>query len=150
MSDRSPSASRRQSRPGLDDTHPRKQRGRRECRVKASPMARLQQKKQAAVTTGSARSTGIPCAMVLRLIRDLLGDRAFLPPSSARSSSRELSLSVGRPGPHDFAVRIGSLVFIEAICVHRVPRYTFVTIAIRPSWSRRDEVKKTWISEKQK
>jgi len=31
----------------------------------ASPMARLQQKKQAAVTTGSARSTGIPCAMVL-------------------------------------------------------------------------------------
>jgi hypothetical protein len=31
----------------------------------ASPMARLQQKKQAAVTTGSAGSTGIPCAMVL-------------------------------------------------------------------------------------
>jgi hypothetical protein len=29
-------------------------RGRRECRVKASPMARLQQKTQAAVTTGSA------------------------------------------------------------------------------------------------
>jgi hypothetical protein len=28
-------------------------------------MARLQQKKQAAVTTGSARTTGIPCAMVL-------------------------------------------------------------------------------------
>jgi hypothetical protein len=27
-------------------------------------MARLQQKTQAAVTTGSARSTGIPCAMV--------------------------------------------------------------------------------------
>jgi hypothetical protein len=26
-------------------------------------MARLQQKKQAAVTTGSAGSTGIPCAM---------------------------------------------------------------------------------------
>jgi hypothetical protein len=31
--------------------------GRRECRVMASPMARLQQKKQAAVTTGSAGST---------------------------------------------------------------------------------------------
>jgi hypothetical protein len=28
-------------------------------------MARLQQEKQAAVTTGSARSSGIPCAMVL-------------------------------------------------------------------------------------
>jgi hypothetical protein len=37
-------------------------------------MARLQQKKQAAVTTGSARSaTGTPCAMVLRLIRALSG-----------------------------------------------------------------------------
>src|ERR1700726_285164 len=33
-----------------------------------SPMARLQQKTQAAVTTGSAGSTGIPCAMVLRFI----------------------------------------------------------------------------------
>jgi hypothetical protein len=36
-------------------------------------MARLQQKKQAAVTTGSAGSTGTPCAMVLRLIRALSG-----------------------------------------------------------------------------
>jgi len=41
-------------------------------------MARLQQEKQAAVTTGSARSTGIPCAVVLRLIRDLLGEPGFL------------------------------------------------------------------------
>jgi hypothetical protein len=31
----------------------------------AAPMARLQQKKQAAVTTGQAGTTGIPCAMVL-------------------------------------------------------------------------------------
>jgi len=31
----------------------------------AAPMARLQQKKQAAVTTGKAGTTGIPCAMVL-------------------------------------------------------------------------------------
>jgi hypothetical protein len=52
--------------------------GRRECRVKASPMARLQQRKQAAVTTGSARSSGIPCAMALRLIRALLGAPGFL------------------------------------------------------------------------
>ena len=39
-------------------------------------------------------------------LRTLPGDRAFLPPSSARSS-RNLSLSVGRPGPYDFAVRAG-------------------------------------------
>ena len=37
---------------------PRKIGGRRECRVMASPMARLQQKTQAAVTTGLAGSTG--------------------------------------------------------------------------------------------
>jgi len=47
---------------------PRKKRGRRECRVQAAPMARLQQSKQAAVTTGKAGAAGIPCAMVLRLI----------------------------------------------------------------------------------
>jgi hypothetical protein len=35
-------------------------------------MARLQQKKQAAVTTGSAKSTGIPCAMVLTVSFGLL------------------------------------------------------------------------------
>jgi hypothetical protein len=31
----------------------------------AAPMARLQQEKQAAVTTGKAGTTGIPCAVVL-------------------------------------------------------------------------------------
>jgi hypothetical protein len=31
-------------------------------------MARLQKSKQAAVATGSAKSSGIPCAMVLTLI----------------------------------------------------------------------------------
>src|SRR6185369_14893335 len=58
-------------------------RGRRECRVKASPMARLQTKKQAAVTTGSAKSSGIPCAMVLQLICDLPGEPGFLAPIAA-------------------------------------------------------------------
>jgi hypothetical protein len=47
---------------------PPEDRGRRECRVQAAPMARLQQKTQAAVTTGKAGATGIPCAMGLRLI----------------------------------------------------------------------------------
>jgi hypothetical protein len=46
------------------------------------PMARLQKSKQAAVTPGSAKSSGIPCAMVLTLIRALPGARALLPPSS--------------------------------------------------------------------
>ncbi len=90
------------------------------------------EKKQAAVTTGLAGSSGIPRAMVLRLIRDLPGDRAFLPPSFARSSARDLGLSVGRPGPHDFAVRDG-IVRPTMRHVHRIPRSTFVTTAKRPS-----------------
>jgi hypothetical protein len=44
----------------------------------AAPMARLQQKTQAAVTTGTPTHAGLPCAMVLRLIRDLLGVPGFL------------------------------------------------------------------------
>ena len=58
-------------------------RGRREGRVQAAPMARQQIKKLAAGTTGLARASGLPCAMVLRLIRDLPGARALLPPSRA-------------------------------------------------------------------
>jgi hypothetical protein len=72
----------------------------------ASPMARLQQKTQAAVTTGLAGSTRHSLRDGFNgFLRTLPGDRAFLPPSSARSS-RKLSLSVGRPGPYDFAVRV--------------------------------------------
>jgi hypothetical protein len=42
------------------------------------------------------------------VLRALLGDRAFLPPSRAAFvTPNALGLSVGRPGPHDFAVRTG-------------------------------------------
>jgi hypothetical protein len=51
------------------------------------------------------RQSGFPCAMGYGLLRALPGDRAFLPPSSARTCSRTLSASVGAPGPHDFTVR---------------------------------------------
>jgi hypothetical protein len=71
------------------------------------------------------------------------------------------------PGPHAFAVRVCAVrlarsrdrsrgeppcdvVAPDAARVHRIPRSTFVTIAIRPSWSRRDGARKSPISEKQK
>ena len=41
-------------------------------------MARLQKEMQAAVTTGTGRTTGLPCAMALRLIRGLPGAPGFL------------------------------------------------------------------------
>jgi len=74
-----------------------------------SPMARLQQKKQAAVTTGSAGSTDIPCAMVLT------GSCVLAPVSmtllvtvACEIVFHRLNTSPGVPGPHVFAVRIVS------------------------------------------
>jgi hypothetical protein len=102
-------------------------------------MARVQKKTHAAVTTGSAGYPGLPCATVLRLIRDLPGDHAWLPPSSARRLKRldELDACIGAPGPRDFAVRC-SLIRLRNDCacgrrVHRIPLPTSVTIAKRPS-----------------
>jgi len=46
---------------------------------------------------------------------------------------RKVDISVGISGPHDFAVREVSAFVLCAIRVHRIPRSTFVTIAIRPS-----------------
>jgi hypothetical protein len=71
------------------------------------PMARVQKKTHAAVTTGSAGYPGPPCAMVLRLIRDLPGDHAWLPPSPVGRLERlhDLDACIGAPGPRDFAVR---------------------------------------------
>jgi hypothetical protein len=85
-------------------------RGRREDRVSADTHGPRAIKKHAAEPQ-VGRVTGLPCAMVLRLIRDLPGDRAFLPPSLAHAHCAlcELSASIGAPGPHDFAVR-GSFI----------------------------------------
>src|SRR6266700_6717321 len=49
-------------------------------------MVRVQQKARGR-TTGTGGSSGLPCAMVLRLIRDLPGDHAWLPPSPVRRES---------------------------------------------------------------
>jgi len=50
---------------------------------------------------------------------------------------RQLGISTGMPGPHDFAVRIGSFAGMIAHAAtryaHRIPHPTLVTIAKRPS-----------------
>src|SRR5262245_16272783 len=94
--------------PGFASIFTPEERGRRECRMLAAPMARLQQGKQAAVTTGKAGTTGIPCATVLRLIaRSPRGARLDSPRRFAKRLA-ELDASVGAPGPHAFAVRAGN------------------------------------------
>ena len=122
--------------------------GRRECRVQAAPMARLQQGKQAAVTTGTPKHAGIPCAMVLRLIAGSPRRPGFdclrrLPITACRaregptSPIDRLDPSIGGPGPHAFAVREECfrprVKRAEHPHVHRLPLPTSVTIAIRPS-----------------
>ena len=47
-------------------------------------------------TTGSARTTGIPCAMVLRFIRDLPGVPGLLAPVASRNRPQDLTPASGR------------------------------------------------------
>ena len=54
---------------------------------------------------------GLPCAMVLTLIRDLPGDRLSCPRRRhARHEHRRLDPSTGRSGPHDFTSASASFV----------------------------------------
>jgi hypothetical protein len=79
-----PAFSRRASRPSFRMHRPRIVK-----RAQGRPGAGRTHGPPAAKNAGGShhrfsQSSGLPCAMVLRLIRDLPGDRAFLPPSSAR------------------------------------------------------------------
>ena len=91
---------------------PRHLRGAGRAGPRLRPVARLRKKMQAAGTTGPAGRSGPPCAIGFNgVLRALLGDRALLPPSPVlllRADEHELDLSIGRPGPHDFAVRDAS------------------------------------------
>jgi hypothetical protein len=89
-------------------------------------------KKHGERTTGLARSSGLPCAMVLRLVRDLPGDRACLPPSSA-------TFVALRAWPERREARTTRLRLTQerrssnAPSRPSHPASRFVTIAIRPS-----------------
>jgi hypothetical protein len=120
-------------RPSYSNDLPSKRRGRREGRVPTAPMVRVQQKARGR-TTGESGSSGLPCAMALRLIRDLPGDHAFLPPSSADRSTNltpasERQNHTTSPSAHTPLV---AQELRPAMCVHRIPCPTSVTIASRP------------------
>src|SRR5262245_46152369 len=92
------------------------------------PRPRVRRKVRELVTTGTPKQSGIPCAMVLRLIS--CSPRCAGLDSHRRPATRlaELDPSVGGSGPHDFAVRISRRSSAGAKRVHRIPRSTFVTI----------------------
>jgi hypothetical protein len=53
-----------------------------------------------------SQSTGIPCTMVLTLLRTLPGVHDFISHRRLAGHPARLSASPGAPGPHDFAVRV--------------------------------------------
>ena len=57
------------------------------------PWPPVQKESTGVSNQGYTATAGIPCAMVLRLIRDLLGDHAWLPPSPTRRVSVFASLA---------------------------------------------------------
>src|SRR6266700_1325568 len=85
-------------------------------------------------TAEAPETSGIPHAMVLRLTSRSPRGPCFLAPviGAMRMHRRPLGISVGMPGPHDFAVR-PERARLTRHCGHRIPLPTFMTIAKRPS-----------------
>ena len=73
------------------------------------------------VSQVTPESTGIPRAMVLRLIScSPWRSGFFVTIAPEKLASHELDASVEASGPHDFAVRKVSALVFGATCVHRI------------------------------
>jgi len=128
-------------------------RGRRECRAPDAPDSR--------VCNGSERRTRVgqvtpeitrhsPRNGFNGFLRALLGDRAFLPPSSLDLSSTNLTPASGRQD-HTTSPSASGAVVTSAIGVHRIPPRVD-DVAQRPSWrdGTADDIALICVSEKQK
>ncbi len=123
--------------------------GCRECQALAAPLARQQQEKQAAVTTGSAETPRHSLRDGFTAYTSSPWGPGFLAPIAALTSSAQLSLSVGRPGPHDFTVRV-AIARPATSTRPSHPRLTCRDDRDTPSSSRRDAGRKACDSEKRK
>ena len=86
---------RRESRPGDAADRPRKQEGAGKAGRWPRPWPACKKVSRRQSPQVWPESPGLPRAMVLRLIRDLPGARALLPPSPARSSLADLTPASG-------------------------------------------------------
>jgi hypothetical protein len=104
-------------------TNPLQKRGRRECRVLAATHGPPATKKAGGSHHRFSR-------IIRPSLRDGFNGVLRAPPGTGlscpvmSSSFRPLDTSVGMPGPHDFAVRIG-IARLANQHVHRIPRSTF-------------------------
>jgi hypothetical protein len=102
-------------------------------------------KKQAASPQVQPRHPGIPCAMVLRLIRDLPGVPGLFA-TVIRAMRKHLANLTPASGCQDHTISPSAIWSVvsrkraQRNGVHRIPASRVVTIAIRPSISRRDGV----------
>jgi hypothetical protein len=105
-----PLHSRGAMRPSCCPNYPLKNRGRRESRVLDAPAASRAKviKHTSVVTTGSPKTSGLPCAMVLTAYFVLSPVTGLFCHRRLRLNHPQLDTSVGASGPHDFAVRISA------------------------------------------
>jgi hypothetical protein len=90
-----------------------------------------QKKQNAHKGSQGTETSGIPCAMVLRLLRDLPGVPGFLATVACELPHR-LDPSVGGTGPHGLTVR-SSLARLAKKPAATAACPAFVAIMIRPS-----------------
>ena len=128
------SGSRQKSRP--------RKRGRRECRVQAAPMARLQQGKQAGSHHRSSQYNRHSLRDGLRLIARSPRRPGF--DCLRRQRTRPAGL-IPASGDQDHTPSPSAAVLLvqQRPDVHRIPHSTSVTIAIRPSCGARDGGRET-------
>jgi hypothetical protein len=85
------------------------------------------------ITTGTPNIPAFPARWFYGLLRDLLGDRAFLPPSPRNAKHCRKLTPASRRQDHTTSPSAKRALVSRARRVHRTPRPTFVTIAKRPS-----------------
>jgi len=107
-----------------------------------APAVRVQQKSTRQNHRYEPKQPAFPARMVYGLYALSLGTGVLAPIVRAPVEHHALGLSTGRPGPHDFTVRIALFVRSRMRAatrhVRRIPCPTLVTIAKRPSSSSRD------------
>jgi hypothetical protein len=104
-----------------------------------NPWPAWKQKNQAAVTTGSAESSGIPCAMVLTVSFVLSPGTGLVCPRHARDDHQARLAPASGCQDHTTSPSASASLVGRNQHVHRIPASRVVTIAIRPLASRRDD-----------
>ena len=114
-------------------------RGRRESRVRAAPAVPCANAQESAHTSIQVqrRASGFPCAMGLRLIRDLPGEPSSVATVTSQMTSAKLGASFGRQDHTISPYATGA--YVTSAAASTASRPAAVTIACRPSVGRDNE-----------